>query len=638
MTDIFNIGTSALVSLQRAISTTGHNIANVNTEGYSRQRVDFAALPPQLSGAGFVGSGVTISGITRSYDAFLADDVLARTSSAFGSSMAADLTGRIDTLLASEDTGLATALDSFFSALQDVANNPGSLPERQVLVSEAQVLADRFQFLDSRLSQVDSEIAVKMEDAVQDINSISQSLAQLNEQIVSETIRAGGQSPNDLLDERDQLLEQLAQKVGINTVMQDDGAVNVFLGNGQSLVVGNTASTLATFADPYDAGRVSIGLAGFSTQTDISRFVSGGELGALIDARSSVVDGARGDLGVIAMGITSFVNDQHRLGLDLNGNLGADFFKPLGPLVTSQSTNTGTGSVTATLLDAGAITGDEYELRFDGASYILSNTTTGETQTGAGPTFTVDGVEITVSGAPANGDAFLISPVSQAGSLFEVQITDPRSVAAASPLRSETSLGNAGNGTLSGLTVDSVTGLPLAGSVTLTFNPDALGAGVPGFDVSGIAGGPIAYDPGVDSAGVSATLGDFTFTLGGIPREGDSFTIENNLDGSGDNRNILAMVDLQTAPLLAGGTASFQDSYSSLVAEVAVNSRQAQSGADTEQALLEQAISARDSVQGVNLDEEAANLIRYQQAYQAAARVIQVADEVFQTLLAATGR
>ena len=638
MTDIFNIGTSALVSLQRAIGTTGHNIANVNTEGYSRQRVEFAALPPQITGAGFVGSGVTIASITRSYDAFLTEDVRARTSSAFGSSMSADLSGRVDSILANPDTGLGPALDTFFSAMQDVANNPGSIPERQVLVREAEVLSDRFRYLDGRFSQLERQISVQIEDTVRDINDFATSIAQLNEQIVSETIRAGGQPPNDLLDERDQALNRLAEKVGINTFEQEDGAVNVFLGNGQSLVVGNIASTLKTFPSPYDVGRLSVGLSGLAAQTDISSFLSGGELGALVDSRSVLIDDARSELGIIAAGIADFVNEQHRLGLDLNGNLGTDFFKPLGPLVTAQTTNTGTGNVSSTLLDASALTGDEYELSYDGASYTLRNTTTGATQTGAGPTFTVDGVEITVSGAPASGDAFLISPVSQAGSLFDVQITDPRAVAAASPVRNSTSLGNAGNATLTDVAVTGVGSLPLAGPITLTFNPDALGAGVPGYDVSGIAGGPIAYDPAVDSGGITATLGDFTFTLGGLPADGDSFTIENNVDGSGDNRNILAMVDLQTAPLLSGGTSSFQDTYSTLVASIAVNSRQALSASGTEQALLDQALSARDSIQGVNLDEEAANLIRFQQAYQAAARVVQVADEVFQTLLAATGR
>jgi flagellar hook-associated protein 1 FlgK len=424
----------------------------------------------------------------------------------------------------------------------------------------------------------------------------------------------------------------------VSTFTQDDGAVNVFLGNGQSLVVGNIASRLDTFPDPFQAGRVNVGISGLSLQSDISRFLSGGELGALVDARNTLVDRSRAQLGVIAVGLTESVNRQSRLGLNLDGNLGTDFFRPLEPSVTPQSTNAGTGTVSAVLVDVAALTGDTYELRFDGTDYTLRNTRTGAAQTGPGP-FLVDGVEITPSGSPAAGDAFLIDPVAQAGSLFEALITDPRTVAAASPLRSAPSLANAGNGELRELAVEDVTNLPLATPVTLTFDSNALGPGLPGFVVSGIAGGPIAYDPAVDSAaGISATLGGFSFRLVGTPTDGDVFTIENNVSGSGDNRNALAIAALQTEPLLAGGTASFQDSYAILVADAAVQTRQARAAADTEGTLLDQAVSARDGIQGVNLDEEAADLIRFQQAYQAAARVVQVADEVFQTLLAATGR
>ncbi len=639
MTDVFNIGTSALVSLQRAIATTGQNIANVNTEGYSRQRVEFTALPPQLTGAGFVGSGVTIASITRSFDAFLADDVRARTSSAFNAQTAADLSGRVDSILANPDTGLGPALDSFFAAVQDVANNPGSIPERQVLLREGQGLADRFEYLDGRFAQLDRDINVQIADTVRDINDIVNNIAELNVQIVSETVRAGGQPPNDLLDKRDVELTRLAERVGISTFEQDDGAINVFLGNGQSLVVGSEASQLETFADPFDSGRTSVGLSGLSAQTDLSSFITGGELGALITSRSSLIDGGRAQLGVIATGVSTLVNEQSRLGIDLDGNLGSDFFTTQVPAVVPNAVNTGGGDVTASIVDAAALTGDTYELRFDGTDYTLRNTGTGASQVIAGPTptFTVDGVGFTVVTDPPAGDSFLIDPVNQAASLFDVQLTDPRTFAAASPLRSSTSLGNGGNGELRDLAVTDVAGLPLAGDVTLTFAADT-GGGSPGFLVSGIAGGPIAFDPSVDgAAGISASLGGFTFTLAGVPQEGDSFTIENNVDGSGDNRNALALAALQTSPELLGGTASFQDSYASLVADIAVESRQARSAAATEQSLLDQALSARDSIQGVNLDEEAANLIRFQQAYQAAARIVQVADEVFQTLLNATG-
>lgn len=639
MANVLNIGTSALLSLQRAISTTGHNIANVNTEGFSRQRVEFAALEPQLSGAGFVGSGVTIGAITRSFDQFLAADVRDRSASAAGATTLADLSGRVDDILADPSTGLGPVINEFFAAVQDVANNPGSVPERQVLLGQAEVLADRFQYLSDRFSALDQESNLRIDNSVQQINAIAGSIADLNDQIVSETVRSGGQPPNDLLDARDQLLNRLSEQIGVSTVEQGDGAINVLVGNGQGLVVGNNASQLETFTDPFDASRLNVGIAGLSIQSDISRFLSGGELGAVLEFRGDVLDDATTELGLIATGLAATFNEQQALGLDLNGDFGADFFRPLEPTVVQSTSNTGTGTVTAVITDAVNLSGDDYQLSFDGTNYTVTNTTTNASITGAGPSFSIDGLDITVAGTPAAGDDFLIAPVAQGANLFEVVISDPRAFAAASPVRSSTSLANAGSGQLDDLAVSSVDNLPLGGDVVLSFDPDALGAGVPGFVVSGpIAGGPIAFDPATDANGVEVTLGELNFTLRGQPVEGDSFSIADNVDGSGDNRNALALSELQTERTLKGGTASYQDAYAALVADVAVGTRQANNAASTEAALLEQSRGALNGAQGVNLDEEAANLIRYQQAYQAAAQVIAVADEVFQTLLNATRR
>jgi len=635
--DVLNIGTSALLSLQRAISTTGHNIANVNTEGFSRQRVDFAAREAQASGGGFIGSGVTIGAITRSYDQFLAGDVIDRTSSAAGASALAELNGRVDSILADPATGLTPALDGFFSAIQDVANNPGSIPERQVLLGQANGLAGRFQYLNERIGDFNQEVNLRVDSAVRQINARASEIAELNERITQETIRTGGQSPNDLLDDRDRAIGELAKIVGVTTVEQNDGAVNVLIGNGQALVVGTRVSELATFTDPFDVSRLNVGISTLTSQTDIGRFLTGGELGAALTFRSDVLDGARSQLGLIATGLAATFNGQQRLGQDLNGDLGVDLFRPLAPAVAPSTDNTGSGALAATITDPTGLTGDEYRLSFDGTTYTLRNTTTNATVTGGGPTLSIEGIEVSVTGAPAAGDEFLVSPVAQGASLFEVQLTDPRLVAAASPVRSGSSLANAGNGELAELAVTGTAGLPLASAVTLTFSDD-IGGGVPGFNVTGAASGTIPFDPATDGAGLDVALGDLSFTLRGTPVDGDSFTIDNNLGGTGDNRNALALAALQTERTLNGGTASYQDGYATLLGDVAVRTQQAQSAAATEQSLLDQARSARDSAQGVNLDEEAANLIRYQQAYQAAAQVIAVADEVFQTLLAATRR
>ncbi|MFT4823249.1 MAG: flagellar hook-associated protein 1 FlgK [Halioglobus sp.] len=638
MADLLNLGTSALLSLQQAITTTGHNISNANTDGFSRQRVNFGTLPPQFLGGSYMGTGVGVDSVERFYDQFLTSDVRSRTSSQSGFQTTYNLASRLDGLLADPAVGLGPVLSDFFNSVQDVANNPGSLPERQVLLGEAQSLANRFQYLDTAFRDLDSELNARIEASVGEINALSVSIADLNRQVVQATASASGQQPNDLLDARDELINQLSEKIGVSTVLQSDGAVNVTIGNGQSLVVGFSTQQLQTGDDPLDATQVVVGIAGPGGRvTDLSRFFSGGELGALLDFREQQLDPARNQLGLVATGISATFNEQHKLGLDLNGQPGGDFFAPLEATTAASPGNSGLSSITATISDVTALTPDDYTVRYDGSQWTLTNLSTGAGQTGAGP-FSIDGLTINVAGAPANGDSFIIQPTRQGATGFAVVLNGPADFAAASPLRSQEALTNTGSATVDKLNVTNVSGLPLAGQINLTFNPNALGAGIPGFDITGIAGGPLAYDPSIQSNGATLSLAGFDFEVSGTPQPGDVLSVENNANGSGDNRNALGLSALQSARDLLGGTASYQDAYGSLVADIAVQTRQAETGSATENVLLAQAIGARESVSGVNLDEEAANLIRFQQAYQAAAQMISVADELFQTLLNATRR
>ena len=636
MADVFNIGSSALLALQRAISVTGNNIANVNTEGFSRQRAEFAALPAQRVAAGFIGSGVTVAGITRSFDEFLAGDVRDRTARAGAQRTFAELSARISALFSNAKTGLAPAIDNFFAAVQDVANNPGSAPERRVLLGKGRVLADRFAHLDARLRDVAGETNGRIEAAVRDINSLAHELGRLNDRIVRAS--ATGSAPNDLLDARDQALNRLSEIVDVGVVRQSNGAVNVFIGNGQSLLTGSAVTELSAFRNPDNPAEMNVGISGLAESDSIERFLRGGELGGALSFRREVLDKARGQLGLIAAGLSRRVNDQHRLGLDLDGNPGRDFFTAAAPAIGANRNNTGTGVVSGRIDDLAALTGDRYTLAFDGVNYTLTNKTSGVSRTGRGPNFRVDGVAISVSGAPAAGDSFVIAPTENAARSIRVAIDDPREIAAASPLRSSPSADNTGTAKLSELTVNGRSGLPLPAVLTLTFDPDALGAGRPGFRVAGLPGGPIAYNPATDARGITATRGDFSFRLSGKPAAGDRFTIQNNVDGRGDNRNALALARVQRDAVLAGGKATLKETYASLLADVATRSGQARRAADTEKALLARSQAALKSVQGVNLEEEAANLLRFQQSYQAAAQVIAVADKVFQALLGATAR
>ena len=556
MANTLGIGTTALSALQRAISTTGQNIANVNTDGYSRQSVTFSARPAQDIGAGYLGSGVQVTSIDRAYNQFLANDVQQRTASSGYYSLYANAAERVDSMLGDPSTSITQAMDSFFASAEAVANSPTSLPERQVMLSNAETLVQRFDYIVGRVDDVTKEMNSQIAGAVSEINQLAGGIATLNEEIAKVSGRTGG-LPNDLLDQRDALIVQLSSLVDTKTVAQDDGSLNVFIGRGQPLVTGSVAETLATQTDP-DLGSTSIvTLSAFvAGSSDVSDFLTGGKLGAALTVTDEVVNPTRRELNLLAVGFAETVNAIQEGGDDLQGVNGTALFTETegvvktAPSVDDSTANSGNAAVTFTVTDAKLLTGDSYRVDYTATGVNLRNLTTDAVTTlGASPA-TVDGVQITYTaqvatgGAGANqGDAFIVDPVFQASRFFEVKIDDPAKIAAAS-----------------------------------------------------------------------------------------------NGGAAGNNSNMLAMIELRDQSLLKGSTATYGEVYNNLLSDVAVRTQRAQSSADTETALLGSALDRQSSLQGVNLDEEAANLVRYQQAYQAAAQVVAVANEVFDTLLRATSR
>ncbi len=639
MANVLGISVSGLISLQQAISTTGNNVVNANTEGYSRQRVDFGTQPTVRSSSGFVGNGVRTTGIRRVYDEFLVQQVRDYTASASSLGTQAELTARLDQLLADPSAGFTTNLQKFFGTLQDVANNPTSLPERQVLISEAESLGNQVQFLESSFDSLNSEVNTRLGNVIEEINLLAQNLSRINEQVSQLSDRSPGKLPNDLFDARDELLRELGTKTSVTTVEQEDGSLNVLIGNGQQLVIGSRVTRLAVLSNEYDGNVLEIGFAVDNGPSfEITGLVKGGELEGLLEFRQEVLNPARDQLGLAITGLASAVNDQHKLGLDLNGNPGQNFFASTQPLVLASIKNTGTATVSATISDVSALPASDFRVRFDGTDWQVIQESNGSSSTGPLPR-TVSGIDIDVTGVAVSGDSYVLRPTRAAASGFSLNIGNPSNIAAASMVRSATAGANSGDASLNDLAISSAVGLPLATAVTLTFNPNALGAGVPGFDVIGGPGGVLAYDPATDVGGKQFTfpgVGEMSFTLKGSPASGDVFSIENNIAAVGDNRNALAMANLQTVKSLESNRSTVQDVYGHLVAEIAVRTRQTEVGRTTEIQLLQTASSARESVSGVNLDEEAANLLRFQQAYQAAAQMVQVAQTIFQTLINAT--
>ncbi len=541
---ILDIATSALRVTQQALNTTGHNIANVNTEGYSRQRVDTATREPFFSGAGFFGTGVQTTAIKRAYDDFLTTRLREATTGFSEVDTYHRLAAQIDNLVADPDVGVSSALKNFFNAVHDVATDPTSIPARQTLLTEAGTLADRFNLLDTRLKEINAQTQSELRNQVEEINATAREIATLNQKIVYELARSQGKPPNDLLDRRDLLLERLAKKIDITPVPQDNGAVSVFIGKGQNLVSDSRAATLGLRPNDLDPNVSEVTLTTGATTLTITSTLSGGEVGGLLRFRDEVLVPTQNKLGRLAAGLNLEFNGLHRNGYDLDGNTGLDFFQPLTvPVLRNAS-----GNISARYVSAADLQASDYLLEYDGTNYTLTRLSDRNQTTLTGFPATVDGIEIDLdpTNPPIAGDRFLIRPTADAAGKLGVALSDPRRIAAAAS--------DTGSGAI------------------------------------------------------------------------------------GDNGTALSLAALESAKLLLGGKATLQDAYSQMVAEVGSLTRAAEISRDAHDTVKQQAMQAREAVAGVNLDEEAANLVKFQQAYQAAAQVVSVATQTFDTLINAVRR
>jgi len=627
MPDLLNTSLTGMLAFQRALDLTGHNIANANTPGYSRQVAEFTARIGGGSGSTYVGGGTQISTIKRMYDALLVEQLRISATGQARFSALNNLAGRVDSLLADADTGLNTGLQNFFNTMQDVANDPAEIPTRQALLGEADGIANRFRSLDQRLDTLENEVNERLTLAVDDINRIASQIADVNDKIA---VAGVGARPNDLLDRRDALVLELSGLVSVSTTIQDDGAMNVFVGSGQSLVLGTNVQRFGVRASEFDPTRVSVVYEGASGSTPLDTALSGGTLGGLLEFRSRVLDPSRQSLGQTAVAFVNQFNTQHNAGMDLRGNLGGDFFSIDPPRVLYSSNNTGGGTATAAIDDLGAFTGADYVLEFDGASYSLTRADNGQSipLTGSGTAadpFLADGMSIEVGGAPAAGDRVMIRTGHNAAGTIENLISDPRSIALAAPTRAQSSLANIGDATVSQLTVVDAEDPALLTPAVIEFTSPTT------YSINGA--GNFTYTDG-DPIVVNGT----SVTINGVPAVGDQFTIEPNYGASGDNSNALLLNDVQSTGVLDGGAISIGESYGQLVASVGGTAHQIQSGLAAQNVVYTNAEEAVLSKSAVNLDEEAANLIRYQQAYQAAAQVVNVTKTLFDSLIAATSR
>lgn len=627
MSSLFEVGLSGLRAAQISITTTGHNIANVDTPGYTRQVTEQSAETSQFSGAGFIGKGVRTDAVKRVYDEFLVAQLRDAGTREAGSAVLSQQLGRLSGLLGDESTGVNPVLANFFAAANDVAQHPNDLTARNALLAGANSFAVRLQDIDGELQRLRGDTNMAIDRAVTEINTITKQIAEINDQVALQANT--GQTPNDLLDLRDRMIGDLAKNVRLTTTTMPDGTVNVFLGSGQALVVGNESYNLAAVNDPKFATDRTLSLQTQSGTVYLTPSqIGGGELVGQFAFRDGALTDAENELGRIAQTFSYTVNQQHRLGTDRNGNLGADLFSVGVPQAYSDTRNTGNGVITATITDGTQLAGSDYEVSWDGANYTVRRTSDGNTQTFASLPQTLDGVQLSIAGSPNAGDSFLVLPTRFAAQDMRVLIGDPNRIAASTPVRSSASLSNLGDATISAPSVVGPTPNPnLQQPVTITFTSATA------FNVSGTGtGNPagVAY-----TAGGTISYNGWTLKIDGTPKPGDTFTIGANTGGTGDNGNAQALASLQTRQIVQGETLA--GAYGSLVADVGNEAAAAQVTHLAHARMQTNAFDAHQELSGVNLDEEAANLLRYQAAYQAAAKFTSIVQSLFDEFLQRLG-
>ena len=643
---VFGIGISGMNAAQAGLITTGHNISNASTPGYSRQEVVQVASIPRSGGAGFLGQGVSLVTVRRLYNDTLSGQLtLAQTQGSQLDAYNVQIK-QLSNMFSDPSAGLAPALSNFFNGVSDVAAHAESVPSRQALLSAANTLTARFQDFDQQMSQMNTGINADITTSVNSINGYARQVGDLNLRIASAE-GANGQPANDLRDQRDALVTALNQEVHTSVFKDSDGNYNIFIGNGQSLVVGARVFELAATPSAESPERITVGYKSANSITPLAESsLQGGLLGGVLSFRSTSLDAAQNALGRVAIGLAQSFNVQHRLGQDLNGTLDSDFFSFAGPAVLPNSDNSvPLATVSATLQDASALTTSSYSLKYTGSSggnenFALTRTSDGTTwlvppfSVGTSGTITKDGLTLTLpSGATVN-DSWTIEPTRFASGSIQVAVKSPQDIAAAAPIRTAASLTNSGNATITAGSVSSVATLPALNTpVTLTY-----ATATQTFAVTGAtpAVGAIAY-----SAGSSITFNGLSFSISGTPSNGDTFTLSRNSNGVSDNRNALALGALQASNTLgknasiAGSqaTITFGGAYSEMVSQIGNTARQTDMSATAQVNVIAQAKQSLQSLSGVNLDEEAANLLRFQQAYQASGKLMQIANTLFQSVL-----
>lgn len=654
--NLINIGLSGLNAAAWGLNATGQNISNLTTPGYSRVRPVYQETPGNHTASGYMPQGVTTSSVQRVYSDFLnreMNNALAKNSSlATYYALATELSNYVGNPV----EGFGKAMTGYFNGLQSVANSPATIAARQSTMSAAQMLADQVHAAASQYDQLRVSTNMQIAATVADINNYAKQIAQLNSEIA--IAGAKGQPPNDLLDRRDLAISRLSELIGGQVVEGADG-VSVYMAGGQPLVQGSNRYELVAVSSPSDPTELSVawlGRAGADPKqapVDLAdSTIQDGTLGGLFKFRRETLDPAQARLGAIAVSFAEQVNRQNTLGLDLNGRQGGDLFAYGAPTTYANSRNVGGAQLNVTFADGVKPPVGDYALAFDGTTYTLSDRVTGSVVgTATGMPASINGMNFDLNGTMAPGDSFTVLPTRGVLNGFGLATTDPSAIAAASPVLGGRGANNMGSGKLTA----SVSGPNFAipdPPVTITFQSTPAPGQLAGFPVGSTvtidgtpptsiditsADTPVPYDP---SKGIKLSvssvapggLSDVRIELSGKPADGDTFTIASNAGGQADGSNALALANLLNAKAFTTGT-TLTGAFADYVNTVGNTADQLKAAANVQNSVLSQVVAAQQSVSGVNRDEEAANLMYFQQLYQANSKVIQMASTMFDTVL-----
>jgi flagellar hook-associated protein 1 len=625
MSSLLNIGISGLNAAQVALSTVANNIANASTSGYSEESVQQVETLGQSNSQYTLGGGVDVTAVQRAYSQYLTSALWSSNSGLQGATTTNDLTSTLNSLL-SNSGNLQTALDNLYSGFSNVANSPSSSSVRQATLGDASSLTSVYNTLGQQLQEQSSQVNQQIGDTVTSINNLASQIAQLNGQIA----QSANSNPNSLLDQRDNLVQQLAGLTGISATSNTDGSVSVYTSSGETLVSGTQSYSLSSGPNQYDPSSTDV----FdSAGNDITSQLTGGTLAALVKSRTTVLEPAQNALGQSASALASSVNGQQAQGLDLNGQQGQPIFSVGSPSVLPSSKNAGSATVSASISDVSQLTTSDYILSYTGSGtgtngWSLS-TTSGQsvalTANGNG-TLSADGLTFSVSGTAQTGDSYEIEPTRDASTSLAVSMTNPSGIAAAAALTATAGTSNTGTGAVSSISVTDATNTNLLSGATVTF-----GAGGT-YTVTDGAGNTTT---GTYTSGQPITDDGWSLNLSGTPASGDTFTVAANTSGLNSDANALALAGLADSGVLDGGQTSVIDSYANLTTQIGDAGSQASSELTTQTNLYSQAESNQQSMAGVNLNQEAANLVQFQQAYQASAQVISTAQQLFSSLITA---